>query len=704
MHLSSQRAIGRAVAGTVLMGLVTIAAPATAITRDADSVRGPISAGSGAALAVTDPADPGTLLLVLDASGSMKEPDPTGGTKMAAAKTALTNVVKALPDDAQVGLRVYGATVDGGKPTPKACADTQLAQPIGRVDRTALIKKINSFAGRGETPISYALEQALKDVGTSGKRNIILVSDGEESCVPDPCPVVKKLISSGVDLHIDTVGFAVNSSARNQLSCLAEAGNGTYYDAANAVELANALTVTSRQAIRPFTVQGTPVVGTKQAAGAPTLTAGQYTDVVTASTGGKTSRWYRVQRRLVGSTLHVNVTARMPYQTSAMTALKTGGWEYELMLPDGETPCDSTWNTATESVGLGQFVTGTVAAHPLDPVVDEAATKASATCGDASELLMRVGRTKGTGGSVPVELLVIEEPGASNADALPAGDAALPTGHESDAAASPASGTPAQVTGGVGFVDAALLKPGTYMTNIVPGEQAFFRTTVDWGQKATFAVDGVDRSVLAPYAKDVIYPYVSISGHVYGPDRGQMDSQTTQSWKIVQIGTAEKPAPWINLTPTVAYRSRWDSPKAYFGHSHSFDMAGDYYFAVGAGQASVGSNANGIPIPTYFSIGVEGEVTGSPQYTTPFDMSAMQAKGVLSTAAHEGSGSARPGTDATDKGSSSSATPTTSWVGSHSALLYGTGAGGLALAAVGVLILGRRSRRNTSPEPPAGQR
>ncbi|MGL4743428.1 MAG: VWA domain-containing protein, partial [Dermatophilaceae bacterium] len=143
----------------------------------------------------SDDSNAGRLLLMLDASGSMKEPDRSGTTKIEAAKSALTTVVGQLPDDAEVGLRVYGANVDGkGQPTPAACADTQLVAPVAPLDRPALTKAIGGFRAVGETPIAHSLEKGLADLGPAGKRTIVLVSDGQESCVPDPCPVVRKLV------------------------------------------------------------------------------------------------------------------------------------------------------------------------------------------------------------------------------------------------------------------------------------------------------------------------------------------------------------------------------------------------------------------------------------------------------------------------------------------------------------------------------
>src|SRR5215467_12307867 len=71
--------------------------------------------GSALALAAVpshaDDPSKGKLLLVLDSSGSMKGADASGATKIAAAKKALRSVIDHLPDRAQVGLRVYGATV-----------------------------------------------------------------------------------------------------------------------------------------------------------------------------------------------------------------------------------------------------------------------------------------------------------------------------------------------------------------------------------------------------------------------------------------------------------------------------------------------------------------------------------------------------------------------------------------------------------------
>lgn len=208
---------------------------------------------TGAALAASTPSPGGTadtgdvgaetqkLMLILDVSGSMAEPDASGTTKMKAAQAALTSVVESLPPTTQVGLRVYGAEEVGGEPTEAACADTQLVHPLAPLDRDRLASLINSYEPKGETPLGFSLTEAMTDLGTDGERNVIAMSDGKESCTPDPCPAMRDLIGAGINLRLDTVGVAVDAEARAQLVCLADAGHGKYYDVEQTNELVDDL-------------------------------------------------------------------------------------------------------------------------------------------------------------------------------------------------------------------------------------------------------------------------------------------------------------------------------------------------------------------------------------------------------------------------------------------------------------------------------
>jgi Ca-activated chloride channel homolog len=69
------------------------------------------------------PAKDAAVILILDASKSMKDDDGTGRPKFQAAKEALDTLVHELPDDAKVGLRVYGS--EGAGPAGRRAAQTR---------------------------------------------------------------------------------------------------------------------------------------------------------------------------------------------------------------------------------------------------------------------------------------------------------------------------------------------------------------------------------------------------------------------------------------------------------------------------------------------------------------------------------------------------------------------------------------------------
>lgn len=109
----------------------------------------------------------GRTMLVLDSSGSMAGAAGGGKTKIEAAKSALRTVVKGLPADANVGLRVFGAEVYS-RNDPGACQDSQVVVKPGVDNRDALLDELGKYKPYGETPIPHALREAAKDLGEGG--------------------------------------------------------------------------------------------------------------------------------------------------------------------------------------------------------------------------------------------------------------------------------------------------------------------------------------------------------------------------------------------------------------------------------------------------------------------------------------------------------------------------------------------------------
>ena len=239
----------------------------------------------------TPPKEPPKVELVLDVSGSMRTADIDGRSRISVAQQSFDEVVDALPDQTQLGIRVLGSTYPGNDKAV-GCRDTQQLFPVGQVDRTEAKTAIATLRPTGWTPIGLALRAAAKDLGSGETtRRIVLITDGEDDCAPpDPCDVARELAAQGTHLVVDTLGLTLDDKVRRQLTCIANATGGTY----TAVQSQNQLTGRLNQLVHRAdqTYQETPqqVTGAEGCATAPILTPGVYTDREQFAQ----HRWYRV--------------------------------------------------------------------------------------------------------------------------------------------------------------------------------------------------------------------------------------------------------------------------------------------------------------------------------------------------------------------------------------------------------------------------
>lgn len=228
--------------------------------------------------------------LTLDVSGSMRARDIDGKSRMAAAKQAFNEVIDAVPDEVQLGIRTLGADYPGEN-RKVGCKDTRQLYPVGPLDRTEAKTAVATLAPTGWTPIGPALLKAADDLeGGEGSRRIVLITDGEDTCAPlDPCVVAREIAAKGVDLTIDTLGLVPDAKTRRQLSCIAEATGGTYTSVRHTDELSDRVGQLVDRTADPVAV---PVAteGARECAKAPRLRPGLYSD---REKFGE-HRWYRV--------------------------------------------------------------------------------------------------------------------------------------------------------------------------------------------------------------------------------------------------------------------------------------------------------------------------------------------------------------------------------------------------------------------------
>jgi Ca-activated chloride channel family protein len=523
-----------------------------------------------------DPAaGPGRMVLVLDSSGSMKEPAGGGGSKIEAARTALDRVVADLPEDAEVGLRVFGATVFS-RDQKGACTDSQLVVRPGTGNRADLRRAVASYKPYGETPIGYALNRAAGDLGSEGQRSIVLVSDGIATCQPDPCDVARRLADQGIDLQIDVVGLGVSGKARNQLRCIAAQGNGTYYDADSADEITKSLSKASDRAVRPFRLEGTPITGGAGSDQATPVTAGEWTDTVKQSGG---ERWYRYDRRHRGSSVL--------FSTALLNRYGAQSIELDITTEDGDS-CDgdATGSPYSETAffGVGAIAGPTEGDYGVD-----------APC-LTKPLLIKVSRSSGGDDfETPFTMKIAEEPRVTNADALPDGAYGMDTAYVEPAA----SGSARPVTGGSSFGDAVEITGGVYRGTIVPGETQVFKVHLGWGQRLATKVL---TPAMTPALADIGAGSDSATLQVLNPMRVTESSLTTGVTNTGQLGSAQPSSIGAGTIP-VRWRNRYTSSATY--------LDGDYYLVYSADKDKEGRSAE---FPFTLRVEVQGQETGAPTY------------------------------------------------------------------------------------------
>ncbi len=182
------------------------------------------------------------VLFILDASGSMK-----------AKIGSQEKWSSALPDTIQVGLEVYGHHTKGD------CNDIEVIAPVGQADKAMLIQRIQSIDPKGMTPITQSLQVAAEQLKTAEQETtVVLVSDGEETCKGDPCAAVASLLQQGIKLKVHVVGFDVGDKEKQQLMCIAKAGNGKYFAANNAEQLKGALTEVKQEVVKRVEMPPSP--------------------------------------------------------------------------------------------------------------------------------------------------------------------------------------------------------------------------------------------------------------------------------------------------------------------------------------------------------------------------------------------------------------------------------------------------------------
>jgi Ca-activated chloride channel family protein len=545
--------------------------------------------GPGTAVAQEPGTELAPTVVVLDASGSMTGADPTGGTKMDAARRAVHSFIDAAPDGAPVGLAAYG-TSTGNSEAERAqgCQDVTVVSPVAPLDRAGLGAAVDRLTPRGYTPIGRALQVAAEELPQEGSRSIVLVSDGVDTCSPPPpCDVVRTLAGQGVDLVVHAVGFGVDAEARAQLSCIAQATGGTYTDAPDASALQRVLPRVAGSALRNYQPAGTPIAGAATVEAAPVAAPGQHLDTI----GQHEQRYYAVDVP-EGATAYFSATVSLPRLSGVGILDDFNSLQLRTYGERGEDCHEFTSEQAADSSSGEALTVASTWTGATEPKTGSGSADRCRGGGRYTFALTWDRVSAGVPERLPVELLVGVEPPV--ADAGPVAVLPEPVFVQRQGPARP-------VVGGGSFnVAGALDGSGSYTDTVQRGEFLFYRVQLGWGQGLAYRVrfgetPGTGLRNLSP-----------ASTTVYAPSREEIaTANMVYTGSELVLPTTD---PALTTAP-VRYNNRTADDISVRTQS----VAGTYYIAVQLGPTAEDPEAAG-PVPITLDVTVSGDEEPGPRY------------------------------------------------------------------------------------------
>ena len=615
--------------------------------------------------------------VIIDASGSMLAPDAGGQTRMDAAKQATEGLLNDLPKEQRLSLLTYGTqTGSGDEEKAAGCQDVTTLVPMGG-NRAEMVSKVKGLNPRGYTPIGKSLQQAEKELPGQGVRQIVLVSDGIDTCAPPPvCEVAKQIRQRGVDIVINVIGLNVDDQARSELQCVAKEGGGSYADAKDAASLKEQLVLKSTRNLQGYKSGGEQAHGTPMAADAPVIEAGgmkdgkpdpkHYQDVIPAAKSDSKQELHWKVKLDKGERFGIGFMAPPP----PLTGNSLGSYiiiKAVIKGPGGASACEDK-NMSGNSSEFSQPVAG----YAFTKVAGEGFS--SCEPGEYDVFVESSGPAAANQ-DLPLELMLWKVPEAADATttSAPPTDKPQPTNVELGTSAG-------KLPSALGPSDAPTVKPGTYDVEIVPGEMLWFKVPVAEGQRLQMAFDVPPIDVENPNdLKEDLGR--RISWNVMGPTFYPLSTNALKDDTYFHDDNVEAIKDKTTTGTMTTQPIRWNNINSSDLDVYGSFVSGEQYVALRYSTLFRKADQNTQSIPVKFRVAVAA--TGEAEKAPTLSYNGEQQSATASAATDSSSTSANA-----DGGNSTGGIRRTA-----TTLAVGGGAVGLvALLVIGVVIITRKRR------------
>lgn len=223
-----------------------------------------------AASAATARAEPTPTLLIVDGSGSMwGNPEGERQSKFDLTRAAIRQVLASGPLRGPVGLMSFGHR------RKSDCSDVELIAPPEAGPPERILDPVDKLNPRGKGPLTLALKEAAKTLGTSGPATIVVIHDGVDNCQQDPCAASEDLARANPRLAIHVVSIGLEKLDTARVSCIAKNTNGRWLEARDAASIgqsiSEALKLANLDQGPPVTPEAAPQAAMPAEEGPPVL-------------------------------------------------------------------------------------------------------------------------------------------------------------------------------------------------------------------------------------------------------------------------------------------------------------------------------------------------------------------------------------------------------------------------------------------------
>ncbi len=169
--------------------------------------------------------------------GALVFGDVSGPTRLDEAKKGVSNVVRSLPDDVDVGLV-----------TLQHCPQATKHGFYSGAQRGALYSKVAGLRPMQGTPLAQGLLDAGEMVdGVEAAAVLVVISDGEDSCGQDPCAAARRLKERKPQIKINVVDIVGDGAA----NCLATVTGGRILRPEDGLSFERMIKKAAEEALKP---------------------------------------------------------------------------------------------------------------------------------------------------------------------------------------------------------------------------------------------------------------------------------------------------------------------------------------------------------------------------------------------------------------------------------------------------------------------